>query len=206
MADEGSTQDVRERLQLIESMIAEGRRQTERWGWTFLLWGIAFYVAVGWSSWRGVVSLWGSATWAWPVTMVAAFVLTVIIARRRGRGESITTAAFATGAIWICAGTSMLLVFPALGFTGRLDPHSFVALVGAILAIANGASGMIYKWRAQIACAVIWWATAILACFGSAAQVTAVFLAAIFFCQILFGIYAMILESRRRSRVGVTHA
>jgi len=206
MADEGSTQEVRERLQLIESMIAEGRRQTERWGWTFLLWGIAFYVAMAWS-WRGgVVSLWRSAAWAWPVTMVVACVLTVVIARWKGRAESITTAAVATGAIWICAGTSMLLVFPALGFTGRLDPHSFVALVGAILAIANGASGMIYKWRAQIACAVIWWATAVLACFGSAARATAVFLVAIFFCQILFGIYAMLLESRRGSRAGVARA
>ena len=41
-------QDLKDRLSLIESMIAEGRRTTESWGWTFLLWGVAYYIAIGW--------------------------------------------------------------------------------------------------------------------------------------------------------------
>ena len=44
-----SEQEVKDRLTLIESMIAEGRRDTESWGWTFVLWGVAFYVAMAWS-------------------------------------------------------------------------------------------------------------------------------------------------------------
>ena len=34
-------QDLNDRLTLIETMIAEGRRSTESWGWTFVLWGVA---------------------------------------------------------------------------------------------------------------------------------------------------------------------
>jgi len=46
----------------------------------------------------------------------------------------------------------------------------------------------------------VWWACAVFACFGKSGQITVVFLAAIFFCQIVFGIYAMVLESRRNRR------
>ena len=35
--DRATEQDLEERLSLIESMIAEGRRNTESWGWTFVL-------------------------------------------------------------------------------------------------------------------------------------------------------------------------
>ncbi len=34
-------QDLNARLKLIEDMIAEGRRSTQSWGWTFVLWGFA---------------------------------------------------------------------------------------------------------------------------------------------------------------------
>jgi hypothetical protein len=44
------------------------------------------------------------------------------------------------------------------------------------------------------------------ACFGSIAQLTVVFLAAIFLCQIVFGFYTMVLEARRRRHTGVVHA
>src|SRR5215469_15502 len=59
MRDETSTQDLKERLELIESMIAEGRRSNESWGWVFLLWGVAYYVAIGWATWGWRISVWG---------------------------------------------------------------------------------------------------------------------------------------------------
>ena len=99
----------------------------------------------------------------------------------------------------------MFLLFPALSISGRLDQHSFVAMIAGVLGIANGVSGMILRWKMQFACAVVWWVTSIAACFGSDAQLTAIFLAAIFICQIVFGVYTMILESRRRP-AGVVHA
>jgi hypothetical protein len=38
----------------------------------------------------------------------------------------------------------------------------------------------------------------VFACFGQGNALNIAFLAALFFCQIVFGIYAMICESRRR--------
>jgi hypothetical protein len=74
-----------------------------------------------------------------------------------------------------------------------------------MLGLANGASGMIIRWKAQIAAAIVWWAATVAACFGSDNQCTVVFLVAIFFCQIVFGIYGMVCEARMR-RQEAAHA
>jgi len=209
MQEQTSTHDLQERLTVIVTMLAEGRRSTQSWGWTFLLWGVAYFVAIAWASWGGSPSVWGRhhiltggvyVGLAWPVTMISAVILTLAIGLRKGRGHAGTTVVRAVVSVWIAAGISMLLLFPALGLSGRLDEHGFVAIVGAMLGVANGASGMILRWGAQIVCAVVWWITAAAACFGSIAQLTIVFLVAVFLCQIVFGVYAMVLESRRNRR------
>ena len=92
----------------------------------------------------------------------------------------------------------MFLLFFSLGTSGRLDQHIMMACVGAMLGTANGASSLILKWKMQFACALVWWGLAVFACFGSGNALTVVFLAALFFCQIVFGVYAMICEARRR--------
>ena len=198
MQDEMSAQDLKDRLGLIESMIAEGRRSAESWGWTYLLWGVALYVAMGWAAWTG-------SDLAWPVTMVAAFVITVAIGFSKGKGHPRTTLGRAAASIWVTVGITMLMLFPALGISGRLDPHTFVAVVAGMLGMANGASGLLLKWKAQMACAAAWWATSVAGCFSTGKELNALLLAAIFICQIVFGVYAMILESRRRPG-GVVHA
>src|SRR5579863_7735694 len=214
MQDQVNTQDLNERFALVESMIAEGRRSTESWGWVFLLWGVAYSVAIGWASWGQGLSVWGShyiqigparVGLAWPVTMICSVILTLAIGMRKGGGHAGTASVRAIVSIWISVGAAMLLLFPALGVSGRLEEHGFVAIVAAMLGVANGASGLILRWKAQIACAVVWWIASAFACFGSLTQVTVVFLAAIFLCQIVFGIYAMILESRRNRRE-IAHA
>jgi hypothetical protein len=214
MDDRINTEDLKERLGLIEDMLAEGRKSTESWGWVFLLWGVAYCIAIAWASWGGSPSIWGHSYLfigsvrsglAWPVTMICAVIVTLAIGLRKGRPRTATFLVRAIVAIWIAVGIAMLLIFPAFGFTGRLDEHSFVAIIAAMLGVANGASGMILRWKTQMGCACVWWITSIAACFGSLAQLTALFLAAIFVCQILFGIYAMVLESRR-CRHEIAHA
>jgi hypothetical protein len=206
MQDQTTEKDLRDRLDLIECMLAEGRRKTESWGWTFLLWGVAYFVAILWSSMGNPVSIWGvRAAPAWPVTMLSAALLTIVIGVRKGKGKPETTMGRAIASIWISVGTSMLLIFPSLAMTNRLDVHTFVAIVAAMLAVANGASGLISKWKMQVACAGVWWITIVGACFGSETQLTIVFLSALFLCQIVFGIYAMMMESRRRQRE-IAHA
>jgi hypothetical protein len=200
MQDQATERDLKERFSLIENMIAEGRRHTASWGWAFILWGVAYYLAIAWSEW-------GHRVWAWPATMLIAVIVTVVVASSKAGNHPHTTLSRAIGSIWIALGISMCLLFPALGLSGRLtDQHVFVAVISAILAMANGASALILRWKVQLACAAVWWLTTVAACFATEAQSTVVFLVAIFLCQIVFGIYGVIGEARERKRRGPVHA
>lgn len=193
-------QELKDRLSLIERMIAEGRRNTENWGWAFILWGVAYYIAIGWAAW-------GQSAWAWPATMLIAVIATVAVASMKTGNRPETTLGRAIGSIWIAMGISTFLLFLALGLTGRLtDEHLFVAVISAILGMANGASALILRWRLQLASAVVWWLAAVVACFGTETQSMVVLLAAIFLCQILFGIYGMIAGAQEHQPQGQIRA
>jgi hypothetical protein len=197
-------QELKDRLSLIESMIAEGRRTTESWGWTFVLWGVAYYIAIAWSAFDP------HHYTAWPVTMIAAGVLSGVIASRIAARHPETTIGRAMMAIWMGMGISMFIVMMAIGISGRFEPHVCVAIVGTMLGAANATSSIILKWKMQFACALVWWTTGAVSCFLSEAQAGIVFLVAIFFGQIAFGIYCMFAESRKRkgrsAGQGATHA
>ncbi len=200
MQEHTTEQELKDRLSLIEKMIFEGRRNTESWGWTFVLWGVVYYAAIGWSEW-------GHNVWAWPATIMIGVVLTFAGVFLTAGNHPATTLGRAVGSIWIALGISMFLLFFSLGVTGRLaDQHLFAAVISAILGLANGASALILRWKVQLACAVVWWVAAVGTCFGSEAQSRIVFLAAIFLCQIVFGIYGMIAEARQRKQRGLANA
>jgi hypothetical protein len=200
MQNHTTEQELKDRLSLIESMMAEGRRTTKSWGWTFVLWGVAFYLAIAWSAWN-------HTPWAWPVTMLSAVILTVAVAFFKETKNPETTLGRAVGSIWTALGISMFVLFLALGLSGRLtDPHLFPAAASAILGLANGASALLLRWKVQLACAVVWWAAAVASCFGSDVQSSIVFLVAILLCQILFGVYCAIAEAQEHKRRGPVHA
>ncbi|HEY1255436.1 MAG TPA: hypothetical protein VGF01_11695 [Terracidiphilus sp.] len=195
-------EELKDRLTLIEAMIGEGRRTTMSWGWTFVFWGVAYYIAIAWTAYN-------QWPWAWLVTMLSAWIPCWLIIRQKKKStpqrRPETTIGRAIYSIWSAMGVSMCVLLPALGFSGRFNQHIFVAIVAAMLGVSNGASGMILRWKAQIASAIVWWVATIAACFGSDNQCTVVFVIAIFFCQIVFGVYGMILESRER-RLEAAHA
>ena len=197
MQDESNEQELKDRLDLIENMLAAGRRKTENWGWTFVLWGVAYYIAILWATW-------GSPLLAWPVTMFAAVIVTVIVQSRKKVKGPETTIERAIGSIWMSLGMTMFLLFMAMGVSHRIESHVFVAVICAMLGMANATSGLILKWKLQLACAAVWWAAAVAACFTNSNQTATIFLAAIFFCQIVFGIYAM-LRTTKNLR-GAVHA
>jgi hypothetical protein len=200
MADEMDGKDLAERVRLIENMLTEGRRTCESWGWTFVLWGVTYYIAFFWASW-------GHFTYAWPVTVIAAGLLTMAGFLRKDSAHPNTTLGRAIGSIWIATGLTMFILFDALSFSGHLtDARIFLAAASAILGLANAACGLTLKWKAEFGCGLVWWAAAVIASFGSMNAAVDAFLAAIFLCQIVFGIYAMILESQRRKQNGVAHA
>jgi hypothetical protein len=207
MADEMDGKDLAERVRLIESMMAEGRLRTMRWGWTFVLWGLAYLVATAWSSgWVGA-PVWSQRYLAWPVTMIAAGIATGVAIARMKKGQPATTLGRAIGATWRAMGICLFVVLMSLGWSGRYETHVFLAIIGGMLGAANLASAMILKWKMQFACAVVWLASAVAACFGTEELAGITFLAATFFCQIVFGVYVMVLESQRRKlQNGVVNA
>lgn len=208
MQEQTSDRDLREQLNLISTMIAEGRRTTERWGWTIVLWGVAFYVAIAWSSGILAGPIWGGHYLAWPVTMIGTFVLVRVLASKRRKNTMApgTTMGRAMMSIWTAMSISMFVLLLSMGLSGRGDQQVFIAVIAAMLGTANAASGMLLKWKAQFACAVVWWLAAAASCFGTITQSSIAFLVAIFLCQIVFGIYAMICDSRRRRQYGAVHA
>ncbi len=208
MTPDTDEMNLKDRLSLIESMIAEGRRTTERWGWTIVLWGVAFYVAIAWSSGMFAGPIWGQHYLAWPVTMMGAFLLTrVLVSRIHKHAKSPgTTVGRAIRSIWIAMGISMFALLLPMGLSGRGDQQVCIAVIATLLGTSNAASGMLTRWKAQIACAVVWWLAAAASCFGTVAQSMIAFLVAIFICQIVFGIYAMICDSRSRRLQEAVHA
>jgi len=208
MTNNANDPELRNRLNLIETMIAEGRRTTGSFAWIFILWGVAYYVAIVWSTTGYGWVMWGHHSLAWPVTMMCAFVLSWVLAMRRYRGshQPSTTIGRAISSIWISMGISMFILLLSLGLSGRTDQQLFVAVIAAMLGTTNAASGMILRWKQQFACGVVWWLAAIVSCFGSVAQSVIAFLIAIFVCQILFGVYGMVLEARMRKQREAAHA
>jgi len=201
-------QELTERLNLIESMIAEGRRSTTKWAWTIVLWGVAFLVAIAWSTGFFGGPIWGQRYMAWPVTMVGTWMVNVLLAKRMSHAAKspMTTMKRAMISIWSAMGITMFVLLVPLGLSGRADQQVCVAVVTALLGTANAASGMLLKWPAQFGCAVVWWAAGAWSLFGTETQSLIAFLTAIFLCQIVFGIYAMILESRGQRRQGAANA
>src|SRR5271157_4455808 len=167
MTTSAEEQELKDRISLIESMIAEGRRATASYGWTFVLWGVAYYVAIAWST----LCHYGLA---WPITMISSCVLMGLIVwlKRSNRGYKPGTAkSRAIWATWIAMAISMFVLLDALGFSGRMaDGRIFIAVAATLIGTANAASSIILKWKLQFACAVVWWAAAVVSCFGTENQ------------------------------------
>lgn len=198
MSSNTTEQELKEQLNLIQTMIAEGRRSTQSWGWSFLLWGVAYYVAAAWSTL-------GHSYWAWLVTMTIAVVLTGVFGARVSRGHPETMFGRAIGSVWKVMGVSLFIVLVALGASGHYNIHVYMAIIGGMLAVAHGTSSLILRWKMQFACALVWLGAGVAGSFGPESQAAISFLAAVLFGQIIFGIYAMTLDARRRAPRGAAH-
>jgi hypothetical protein len=191
-------QELTERIALIESMMRAGRKTTEYWGWNFLLWGIAYFVAVAWSSFLPSA---GGPRLAWLLTKIFAVLLTIGIARRRTRNKPRTELSRAMHAIWTAMGCGIFAFAFPVAFSGHFEAQSFMAAIEVMLGIAHVASGIFLRWPTQIVVGALWWAAAIASAFVSTGNAVAIiFLGATFVCNIAFGIYLMIRESRDKAR------
>ena len=188
------------RFELVEMMVQEGRRSTEYWGWSFVLWGSAYLVAIGWSAWLGTPTI------AWLVTMVTATPVTaLVIHSKKKKGELRTTLSRSISAIWTAVGIALFIYCFGVSLSGRFEAHSYTAAIECLLGVSNFASSMILRWRGQCLVAVMWWVAAVATCFGPENAIGPIFIAATLIGQVGFGLYLMVSERRDRRAV-VQHA
>ena len=191
------------RIDLIEAMVQEGRRKFEYWGWSQVLWGSAYLIAIGWMHWSQSPNL------AWPVTMIAAAVIMIVVSSRKKRVLPATAASRSVRAIWIAVGTALFLFCFSVGISGHFESHTFLAAVEILLGVANLSSGLILRWRMQLMVGIVWWVAAVATCFVRLAWVLPILVAATLICMIGFGLYLMYCDRRdrrRRALAGASHA
>jgi hypothetical protein len=161
---EDETGELARRIELVETMISEGRRSTERWGWLFVLWGVGQLVALGWSQY-GL----GSSELIWHVALGACGVATLgwalwVGLRQRGRKETLVGRAL--GAVWWAIGSTLFLIVSVGGLAEAPLLGTAFALVGA----ANLISGVILSWRLQIVVGLAYWGATVVASLSSSAH------------------------------------
>jgi len=176
--------EVLDRLRLIEHMMAEGRRTTQRWGWMFLLWGIGPLVAMWWEyAWPGTVL-------AWPaVTLACILVNGAVIRARRRRGEARTPTMSAVGAVWASAGVAVLVLALAAAWSRALELRALYIMFFALAAVAHTACALMLRWAAQFLAALVWWAAAWAAFILPAPQLRLLAAAALLAGNVAFGVW-----------------
>jgi hypothetical protein len=195
-------EDLVQRIELMEAMIAEGRRATTRFGWIFVLWGLLYYAAIAWEVYLP------AANFAWPVCMV----LGIVIIRawrwrlKRSGAPDEGPRSRSISAVWGAMGCAIFLYIGAAAFSHHLQIPAVNATVMFFLGLAHATSALILRWPAQAAAAAVWWIGGIAIFIAPVDASIYIFLAATFFGMVLFGLYAMLLEHRRAATLVQHHA
>jgi hypothetical protein len=194
MTDQETRKDLEDRFHLIEDMVQQGRRTTQYWGWCFLLWGVAYLAATAWGSATGKPAI------AWAVTMIAASVLTSLIAKMKASGKRTTIVGRSVMIFWITIGGALFLICYSTSLTGHAEVHSFAAAIETLIGTAHLASGWLLRWKTQIFNGLLWWGAAVASCLVQADRVGWIFIGMTLAGFVAFGVYLMVLESRAVSR------
>lgn len=190
-------QQLVERLALMEAMVMEGRRATGRYGWVFVLWGLVDVAGVIWQS--AMPRSFGP----WPITIAIGIVLQFAGLRLFCRNPAPTMKNRALTAIWQMMGIGLCLYCFSAMFAHAANGRAYAAAILILVGLAHGASAMILRWTAQGAISAVWLAGGVASYFIPGDWLVWLFLGEMIVGMVLFGLYAMLLESRR-SR-GVAH-
>jgi hypothetical protein len=200
-SEQGNTDDRAEllqRLELMETMIAEGRSMTVGNGWIFVLWGVIYLLP---TAWLYLLPSRFANHWAWPICLCMGYLVMFIGLRRQGRCVSRgSVAARAIQAVWSMMGLSC-----GLAAFGVMLSGSFVwkpvysVTIFMMIAMAQATSAMILRWKAQWIMAALWWGGAVAVLVRPNDQTNTLVLLVEVLGMIVFGLYAMSLE--RSSRV-----
>jgi hypothetical protein len=193
--DNGTTRDdLLQRVALMETMITEGRRNTGRYGWIFILWGLVCLSGVGWSY------LQPHGYWVWPIVIACGFAIQFVgiaMQRRRGHWSSENIKSRSVAAVWRMMSIAIILyVTPAI-VTHTIHQIAYIAAIFMFLGMAHATSAVILRWGVQGMVAGLWWAGGVATYFVPRDYVITIYMVEMVCCMVLFGVYAMMLERRR---------
>ncbi|HWM84499.1 MAG TPA: hypothetical protein VNO33_01650 [Kofleriaceae bacterium] len=187
--------ELAERVGIIETMIADGRRDTEYWGWAFVLWGVGHLIAAFWGQAHAI---------AWPATMTACGVVMAVgaVRRSRRRGKT-TTLGRALGALWTAIGIAMFVAMVG-GIASDLAGGTVVTLFFLLMGTATFASGVIVRWPWWSGLGVLWWAVAVASMVAPPDVTFWLFVGMALVGEVAFGAYMMVLERRDEDHAEAT--
>jgi hypothetical protein len=151
-------------------------------------------------AWSSFLPQAGGRALAWPITMIFTALLTVAIAKRRTAHKPRTDRSRFIQAVWTTVGCGIFVFAFPVAYSGHMEAHGFIAGIETLLGVAHIASGAMLRWKTQMAVGGIWWAAAVASCVVSQMGIAIVFLAATLVCNIAFGVYLMVRESRDKAR------
>jgi hypothetical protein len=187
----------------MEEMIAEGRRNTGRFGWIFVLWGLVCLSGIGGSY------LLPHSYWVWPIVIASGFAIQFIgiaMHRRSGHWSSENIKSRSVTAVWRMMGIAIILYAAPAIATHTIHQIAYIAAIFMFLGMAHATSAMILRWGAQGMVAGLWWAGGIATYFVPRDYVIVIYTVEMVFCMVLFGVYAMWLERRRADVLELHHA
>jgi hypothetical protein len=187
--------ELLDRFAVIEHMIQEGRQTTESWGWLPLLWGTGQILAMFWSMHSSQPPI-----FPWLIAMSACAVLSgFIFWLRRRQQPARTTVGRALSAVWVGTTVSMFMLGFVGGFTSALSYRAILAVLVCLQGTGNFASGVILRWRLQTAVALLWWVAVPFMMLAPLPWTYWVFIVVTAIGEVLFGLYLMVVERRRRA-------
>ena len=153
--NETSRDELLQRVALMETMIAEGRRNTGRFGWIFILWGLVCLSGVGGSY------FWPQSYWVWPIVIGSGFLLQflgIAMHRRSGHWPSDNTKSRSIAAVWRMMGIAIILYAAPAAVTHTIHQMAYIAAIFMFLGMAHAISAAILRWKVQGVVAGLWWA------------------------------------------------
>ena len=200
--DGGASRDeLLQRVELMEEMIAEGRGSTTRNAWILVLWGVVDLVGAVWQ--HGLPHSNFAGRWAWPICLGAGVVLTFAgkalqgrdQARDRGYRKGIVSSRVMT--VWAMMGLALGIYITGAMFGGWTWQVSYLSGMLMMVGMAHAISAAILRWRAQGVVAAIWWAGGIAILTDPPMRVVeAIMFLELSVGMIAFGVYAMVVEGR----------
>ena len=191
--DGTSRDDILQRIELMESMIAEGRQTTMRCGWIFILWGLVNLAGMIWQ-----MSPYHSR-WGWPVCLGTGIVIQIVglVRRKRDNPRCKGMQSRSVEAVWAMTGLALIVYVGAAMATHFDWQYSYLSALLVLVGLAHAISAVILRWRVQAVVAGLWWAGAVaILVFNSRRAANDIFLIEMCFGMIAFGIYVMLLEHR----------